>query len=227
MLQQSMSQTSDAGASATLPPLESSSAQDCADPAAARLARRLADERAGQVRFLRSRLPSHEDAEDAWQDASIKFLQHAQALEAAERPGAWMAVSLRRLVVDRYRRAAVQRRLAETLAVEPDIKPADGSGEAADLVAPAECLSGLVAGLKPDYAEILRRSYLEDFPLKEVAEALGLTANNAAVRVHRARAALRQAMHAKCQTCPLADCWAKARLHQLTDPAGQAPEARV
>lgn len=222
MRQMAMLQTSDAGASTTLQPLESSSASGCADPAAARLARRLADERAGQVRFLRSRLPSHEDAEDAWQDASIKFLQHAHALEAAERPEAWMAVSLRRLVVDRYRRAAVQRRLAETLAVEPDFGPADRSDEVPDLVAPAECLSGLVARLKPDYAEILRRSYLEDHPLKEVAEALGLTANNAAVRVHRARAALRQALHEKCQTCALADCWAKARLHQLSEPASQA-----
>jgi len=224
MLQMSTSQNPDAEASTTLQPLEPSSDPGFTDLAAARLGRRLAAERAGQIRFLRGRLPSLEEAEDAWQDASIKFLQHAKALEGAERPEAWMAVSLRRMVVDRYRRAAVRRRLAESLAVEP---VADAPSDEDDLVAPAECLKGLLAGLKPDYAQILQHTYLEERPLKHAAEGLGLTANNAAVRLHRARGALRQAMHAKCQTCPLADCWAKARCRQLTDTTGQGPRARV
>ncbi|MCI3130834.1 RNA polymerase sigma factor [Phenylobacterium aquaticum] len=192
--------------------MEPSAARGFTDPAAERLGRRLAAERAGQVRFLRGRLPSHEDAEDAWQDASIKFLQHAGTLQAAERPEAWMAVSLRRIVVDRYRRAAVRRRLAETLAAQP---APDGPGEEEDLAAATECLKGLLATLKPDYAQMLQQTYLAERPLKQVAGGLGLTTNNAGVRLHRARAALRQALSEKCHTCALADCWAKARLHQL------------
>ncbi len=218
MLPLSRSQTSDAAASATLRPLEASAAAGSAAPEVDRLGRRLAAERAGQIRFLRGRLPSLEEAEDAWQDASIKFLQHAKALEDADRPEAWMTVSLRRMVVDRYRRAAVRRRLAESLAAQP---AAAGPGEEEDLVAPTECLKGLVAGLKPDYAQMLQHTYLEDRPLKQVAEGLGLTANNAAVRLHRARATLRQALSDKCRTCALADCWAKARIHHLADAASK------
>ncbi|MFT4935937.1 MAG: RNA polymerase sigma-70 factor (ECF subfamily) [Pseudoalteromonas distincta] len=214
MLPLSASQSPDAATSTTLQPLESSASPGVADPAIDRLGRRLAAERPAQIRFLRSRLPSLEEAEDAWQDASIKFLQHARTLQAAERPEAWMAVSLRRLVVDRYRRAAVRRRLAESLAVEP---VPDAAGETEDLISPTACLTGLVAGLKPDYAQILQQAYLEEQPLKQVAERLSLTANNAAVRLHRARGALRQALSDKCQACALADCWAKARIHQITD----------
>ncbi|WP_231733148.1 RNA polymerase sigma factor [Phenylobacterium sp. CCH12-B4] len=136
------------------------------------LARRLAAERPRQLRYLRSRLPTAEDAEDAWQDASIRFLQHAASLAAAERPEAWMGVSLRRLVVDRYRRAAVQRRTAEALAAEPLPQP-----------------------LADPEAEVELQA--------------------AAVRLHRARAALRAAMDENCHACPLADCWAKARLRNI------------
>ena len=179
------------------------------------LARRLAAERPRQLRFLRSRLPTPEDAEDAWQDASIRFLQHAQTLAAADHPQAWMGVSLRRLVVDRYRRAAVQRRTAEALAAQP-CPETDPQPEAEpDLQAPADCLKTALAALKPDYRDLIDRTYLHETPLKDVARDLDLTANNAAVRLHRARAALRTHMASACAACPLAHCWAKARLHNI------------
>jgi RNA polymerase sigma-70 factor (ECF subfamily) len=225
MLQPATTDISDAELSTTLQSLGTLAAPGVADPDHDRLAARLAAERPAQIRFLRSRLPSLEDAEDVWQDASIRFLQHAQALQDAERPAAWMAVSLRRLVVDRYRRAAVQRRMAETLAAQP-AEPAPCDADE-DLAVPAECLKGLVAGLRPDYAQILTRTYLEARPLKQVAAELDLTANNAAVRLHRARAALRRDLGDKCQSCALADCWAKTRLHQLLDDDRQPPAAQL
>jgi RNA polymerase sigma-70 factor (ECF subfamily) len=181
------------------------------------LALRLTAERPRQLRFLRSRLPSLQDAEDAWQDAAVKFLRHADALGAAERPEAWMGVSLRRLVVDRYRRADVQRRTLEALAVQP---PYETTDTREDLVAPADCLNAALGELKPAYREILAETYLDERPLKAVALHHDLTANNAAVRLHRARNALRQAMAEKCQSCPLADCWAKARTEGLRTPGG-------
>lgn len=179
------------------------------------LALQLAAQRPRQLRFLRSRLPSLQDAEDAWQDGAIKFLQHAESLCAAERPQTWMDVSLRRLVVDRYRRAAVQRRTLHALANQPPPDAADAADATEELVAPIDCLKTALHALKPEYREILAATSLEDRPLKEVARDLELTANNAAVRVHRARNALRQAMAEKCPVCPLADCWAKDRVEKL------------
>lgn len=123
-----------------------------------------------------------------------------------------MGVCLRRLVVDRYRRDAVRRRTLEALAVQP---APDAADDEADLLAPSDCLKAALGGLKPEYRQILSQTYLEDRPLKEVARRLELTANNAAVRLHRARGALRQAMAEKCNACPLVDCWAKARAEKL------------
>ena len=215
MLHAAASQFDNAGHAETLQPWESFSGLSDTQGGAPDLALQLAAERPRQLRFLRSRLPCLQDAEDAWQDAAIKFLQHAEPLGAVQRPQAWMGVSLRRLVAARYRRAAVQRRTLEALAVQP---APDSADDEEDLVAPSDCLKAALAGLKSEYRQILGETYLEDRPLKEVARRLELTANNAAVRLHRARGALRQAMAEKCQACPLADCWAKTRAEKLLQP---------
>jgi RNA polymerase sigma-70 factor (ECF subfamily) len=173
------------------------------------VASRMQTDRSRHLRYLRNRLPSVEDAEDALQDATIKFLQSGEALASVQHPDAWVGVSLRRIVVDRYRRAAVQRRLADAIAVEPVNAASDDDDE---LVMPMECVKAAVETLHSDYAAVLRQVYLEEKPLKTVAAQLDVTANNAAVRLHRARGALREIMRSRCKACPLADCWGRERL---------------
>jgi RNA polymerase sigma-70 factor (ECF subfamily) len=177
------------------------------------LALRLHADRSRHLRYLRGRLPSLEDAEDALQDATLKFIQNAETLNSVEKPEAWVGVSLRRVVVDRYRRAAAQRRMSKALAAEPVEATFDDEDD--ELLTPAECLKSTLRTLKPAYATILRQVYIEETPLKDVAGRLNLTANNAAVRLHRARSALRETMLHRCQACPLADCWARQRLVPL------------
>lgn len=72
------------------------------------------------------------------------------------------------------------------------------------------CLSRAIGELKPAYADLIRRAELQEAPLKLVAGELALTANNVAVRLHRAREALRQSMRARCAACP-ARCLAAER----------------
>jgi RNA polymerase sigma-70 factor (ECF subfamily) len=169
----------------------------------------LEGQRPRQLRFLRSRLPNLQDAEDAWQDASVRFIQHAGALAAADSPATWMRASLRRLVIDRYRRAASRSRMIEAFNAEITDEDDD---QADEFIAPGECLTATIGELKPDYAAILEQTYLDEVPLRTVAQNLRLTANNAAVRLHRGRGALRRAMTAKCNACPLAECWGKRHL---------------
>jgi RNA polymerase sigma-70 factor (ECF subfamily) len=173
----------------------------------------LAGERPRQTRGLTRRLPAGVDAEDVWQDAAVKALHNAETLTQVRSPTAWMTVVLRRLVVDRYRRAARERRAADALAAEPPAVPDDTP----DLVLPIACMTGALGDLKPEYGEILAQTYLRDQAVRAVAERLGVTANNAGVRLHRARGALRAALAAKCQACPLEDCWAKSRVKGLGD----------
>jgi RNA polymerase sigma-70 factor (ECF subfamily) len=205
-------QFNDEADSTALPSREGHSSKAYSKSAADDLASRLHADRPRYLRYLRGRLPSLEDAEDALQDATLKFVRNEKALDLVKRPEAWVAVSLRRVVVDRYRRAAAQRRMTDALAAEP-IEVANGD-EDDELQAPAECLKSSLRTLQPEYASILRKIYLEEAQLKVVAADLNLTANNTGVRLHRARGALRVVMLLKCQTCPLTDCWARQRIAQ-------------
>jgi RNA polymerase sigma-70 factor (ECF subfamily) len=172
------------------------------------LASKLHAQRPLHLRYLRARLPSREDAEDALQDATLKFIQNAESFASVERLDAWVSVSLRRVVIDRYRRAAAQRRMTEALAAEPP-EPTDQAED--ETLTPTECVKSALSALKPGYAAILRHIYLDETPLKQVAAGLDLTANNVAVRLHRARGALREVMLNRCEVCPLADCWGRHR----------------
>jgi RNA polymerase sigma-70 factor (ECF subfamily) len=158
---------------------------------------RLLCERTRHLRYLRARLRCREDAEDALQDFTIRALQGAGRVRE-DRIDAWLNVSLRNALFDRYRREGSRRRLSEAAAAEPaacaepDVIEDVSSG----------CLSISIAELKPSYSTVLRRADLEEVPLGDLARELGLTTNNTAVRLHRARAVLRRVMHSRCTSCP-------------------------
>ena len=63
------------------------------------------------------------------------------------------------------------------------------------------CFEALLPALRPEYSEILRRVDLEGSRPADFAREAGLTANNAMVRLHRARKALRADLQRSCRTC--------------------------
>jgi RNA polymerase sigma-70 factor (ECF subfamily) len=159
---------------------------------------RLACERVRHLRYLLARLSSREDAEDVLQDFSIKALQ-GSARVREDRIDAWLNVSLRNALFDRYRRAGARRRLSDAAAAEPTDC---GAPEIVEELLSLDCLAKSVSQLKPSYATILRRADLEEAAIGDLASELGLTSNNTAVRLHRARETLRRIMHARCLACP-------------------------
>ncbi len=60
--------------------------------------------------------------------------------------------------------------------------------------------------LKPEYADAIRRVDLGGVAVGAFAAHAGLTPNNAAVRLHRARAALRRQLERCCGTCATHGC---------------------
>ena len=70
-----------------------------------------------------------------------------------------------------------------------------------------QCISGLFSTLKPEYRHALRVVDLEDGKLSDLARQSGITAENAAVRVHRARKALRRQVEQACGTCAEHGCF--------------------
>lgn len=169
---------------------------------------KLSSERGRWLRYLASRLPSREDAEDVLQDFSIRVIQGAAHVSDPQKIDAWLNVSLRNALFDRYRREGARRRLRQGVANEPP--PADHDDSDEDIETPMACLASAIGELKPAYADLIRRAELQEAPLKLVAGELALTAGNVAVRLHRAREALRHSMRARCAVCP-ARCLAAER----------------
>src|SRR5689334_487581 len=144
--------------------------------------------------FLTRRVESRDAAEEILQAAFLKIVSKGATPGNEERVEAWFYRILRNEVIDHYRRRGVRARAIETLA-------RSGAGDDVDQDldrAICACVRDVIPTLKPEYADILRRADLEEDSLAEAAHHLGLTVNNATVRLHRARAALRERLGEVC-----------------------------
>jgi RNA polymerase sigma-70 factor (ECF subfamily) len=68
------------------------------------------------------------------------------------------------------------------------------------------CITRLASTLKAEYAEALEAIDVQGTPVKAFAEERGLSANNAGVRVFRAREALKKRLFESCGTCAEHGC---------------------
>jgi RNA polymerase sigma factor (sigma-70 family) len=154
------------------------------------------------LRFLEKRVRDRAAAEDILQDAFGKALGKAGSLRKGESAVAWFYRLLRNAVVDHYRRRASADRAIEGFARELD-DPAEGSETHHEVCA---CVGRLAGTLKPEYADALRQIEVAGVAVKDYAAAQGISAGNAAVRVHRAREALRKQVVRSCGTCAEHGC---------------------
>ncbi len=152
--------------------------------------------------FLEARLPSRAVAEDVLQSAFARTLSKGGAIREEESAVAWFYRLLRNSLVDYYRHRAVEAR-----AIERHSDEAQLPSEAELQNAVCTCMRTLLPNLKPEYAEMLTRIDLEGLSLDQVAASLGITTNNATVRLHRARQALKRELERSCGTCATHGCF--------------------
>jgi RNA polymerase sigma factor (sigma-70 family) len=154
--------------------------------------------------FLEKRVESREVAEDILQDSFVRALEHGGELRQGGSIVAWFYRMLRNAVTDYYRRKG-----AESRALEWAAGGAEGTEEMDDrelFATVCGCVLGLLDTLKPEYAAALRSVELEEQAVSAYAESIGITPGNAAVRVHRAREALRKQVIRSCGTCAKHEC---------------------
>lgn len=152
--------------------------------------------------FLERRLGDRALAEDVLQQAFVRGIERGGTLRQEESAVAWFFRLLRNAVADHHRRKPLEGRALEDL--DPALEPAaPGPETVRELCA---CIDDLARTLKPEYAVALRRIEVEGASLADFAHEHGITAGNAAVRVHRARAALRERVQATCRTCAEHGC---------------------
>jgi len=156
------------------------------------------------LRFLERRVGDREAAEDILQKAFVKGVEAATTLREDQSAVAWFYRVLRNAVIDHYRRRGAANRSLTAFAEELDRNPIEPEAEVNDAV--CACVRTLADTLKPEYAEALKRVEVEGISVQGYAAQLGITPNNAAVRVHRAREALRKRVLASCGTCAEHGC---------------------
>lgn len=151
------------------------------------------------LRFLESRMESQAEAEDLLQTAFLKAMTEGHADPDEERVVPWFYQVIRHLLVDHYRHRGAQDRARERVAAEMQQAGAGGETEVPGAV--CTCVNEVIETLKPPDAELIRRVEIEGEPVRKVATELGITANSASVRLHRARHTLREALQAMCGAC--------------------------
>jgi len=152
--------------------------------------------------FLERRVESRAVAEDILQAAFARGLERGAGVQD-EKVVAWFYRVLRNAVIDYYRQRSTAARAMEAWGREfPDVQ--ESEAELRQEI--CQCVSSLLETLKPEYREALRIVDLEEGKLKDLAQQSGITAENAAVRVHRARAALRRQIQQACGTCAVHGC---------------------
>ncbi len=146
--------------------------------------------------FLERRLGSRAVAEDLLQDAFTRSLDKLEQLQQEESAVAWFYRLLRNAVTDYQRRGGVAARALQGLSRE-----LEGTVEPETNAAVCQCVTGLARNLKPEYASALQAVEVDGIPVKDFAQAQGITSNNAAVRVFRAREALKLQLRRCCGSC--------------------------
>ncbi len=150
--------------------------------------------------FLVKRLGNRADAEDVLQEFCIRVLARKDQLREADRMDAWLYAVLRSTLNDHFRKSGRSRRLKEAVALEAQSAViTDDPVEYMNVI--CNCVKGLITELRPGDAELVRRIDIDDEDRGIVAADLGLRSGTLNVRLHRARAALGDALIAHCGPC--------------------------
>jgi RNA polymerase sigma factor (sigma-70 family) len=163
----------------------------------------LLDNHRAFLSYLERRVGDRALAEDILQDAFAKVVSRPEQAPSDEGIVPWFYRTLRNAAIDHFRRRGAAARAYEAFARELETHEVPAEDMTAEICA---CVSRLADTLKPEYAEALRVIEVGGTPVKTFAEQKGLSPSNAAVRVFRAREALKKRVAQSCGTCAEHGC---------------------
>ena len=175
----------------------------------------LLDRRAGFLAFVQHRVHDRSLAEDILQAAFVRALERSSTLREEDSAVAWFYSVLRHAVIDHHRHHTSETSAIDRWAHEIGLtgeEPSTADHPARTFI--CGCIELVLPNLRPTYAEVLREVDLAEIPLGDYAHNHHLTPGNAAVRAHRARAALRRELARTCGACSVhacLDCVCKAQ----------------
>jgi RNA polymerase sigma-70 factor (ECF subfamily) len=159
---------------------------------------KLLENRARFLSFVQRRVRSKELAEDILQSALTRAMERGDQIRSGDASIAWFYRLIRNAIADHYRNEATTTKILEQWAKEsPASQQPDDPFETGD----CQCIGRLLATLKSEYQNAIQSIDIEERTLTEFADLSRISANNAAVRVHRARKALLKLVEETCGTC--------------------------
>jgi RNA polymerase sigma factor (sigma-70 family) len=151
--------------------------------------------------FVQKRVGSTALAEEILQDAFVRSIDKLDTIR--DTAVGWFYRVLRNAIIDHFRRNAAAERRNEALVRE--VALAGEQDEELHRVV-CKCVAQLAGTLKPDYASALQRVEVDGISVKDYADEVGISSNNAGVRIFRAREALRKEVARSCGTCATHGC---------------------
>ena len=142
-------------------------------------------------RFICSRIPDGDDAEDILQDVFIRIHTHLDSVREIDRLEGWIFQIARNSITDRYRARSRFVELDDVV-VEDDYQEED----AAESLLPH--IRELVHSLPEPYRQALLLTEYEGLSQQEAADRMGISLSGAKSRVQRARQKVRAALMACC-----------------------------
>jgi len=162
---------------------------------------RITEQHGKFLSFLSARVQDKATAEDILQSAYIKAMEHGSELREEESTVAWFYRILRNAVTDHYRRGAARSRAFEAFTVEA---PMSYEEELTNTV--CACIGDVIHDLKSEYRTAIEQVDLGGVTVEAFAQSQQVSANNASVRLHRARKAVAKMLTTVCGACAEHKC---------------------
>ena len=124
--------------------------------------------------WLRKRLAERADADDLAQDTFVRIMRARRPVDDLQQPLAYLATIANSLLINRWRRQAVERAYLEVLAEQPqalEVSPQERYLLIETLVEVDELLQGLT----PEMREIFLLSQLDGLTYKQIGSQLGIS----------------------------------------------------
>ena len=153
------------------------------------------------LNFLVSKVDSRATAEDILQSAYVKAMEHGHELRSEESTVAWFYRILRNAVTDNFRRRSAQIAAHQSFAAEAPLTY--GPELKATVCA---CIEDVIQDLKPEYRHAIEEVDLGGLSVQDFAKRESTTANNASVRLHRARKDVAKRLAEVCGICAEHKC---------------------
>jgi len=170
------------------------------------------DEFHGKIRYYVAKLVGEAAADDVTQDVFIKIDKSLTEFEGKSKLSTWVYRIATNAALDRLRSKACRQDKQTRSLSASDEDPETGTPRedtAVEDTAPSadreivkfemtECIREFVDRLPPDYRTVVVLSELKDLKNREIAEILGISLDAVKIRLHRARAKLKEAFESGC-----------------------------